>query len=138
MVALGSTTFDGFSRSGLWTDATIELTGLGRTVAFTAGLLAVIGLVTLAYVVAMRFAASVVDGDWRPLAVRFSHSLVPIVLAYVVAHYFSFLVLEGQLGLLRLSDPSVSAGICSGRATGSSTSRWCHRRRSGTSRSRRS
>jgi hypothetical protein len=105
MVALGSTTFDGFSRSRLWTDATIELAGLGRTAAFTAGLLAVIGIVTLAYVVAMRVAAGVVDGDWRPLAVRFSPSLVPIVLAYVVAHYFSFLVLEGQLGLLRLSDP---------------------------------
>jgi hypothetical protein len=27
------------------------------------------------------------------------------VLAYVVAHYFSFLVLEGQIGLVRLSDP---------------------------------
>jgi hypothetical protein len=27
------------------------------------------------------------------------------VLAYVVAHYVSFLVLEGQLGLVRLSDP---------------------------------
>jgi hypothetical protein len=105
MVALGSTTFDGFSRSRVWTDATLELTGLARTATLTAGLLAVIGFVTLAYVVAMRVAAGVVRGDWRPLAVRFSPSLVPIVLAYVVAHYFSFLVLEGQLGLLRLSDP---------------------------------
>ena len=105
MVALGSTTFDGFSRSSLWTDATIELAELGRIVATTAGLLAVIGIVTLAYVVAMRIAAGVVRGDWHPLAVRFSPSLVPIVLAYVVAHYFSFLVLEGQLGLIHLSDP---------------------------------
>jgi hypothetical protein len=105
MVALGSTTFDGFSRSRLWTDATVELDGLARIVAFTAGLVAVIGIVTLTYVVAIRVAAGVVGGDWRPLAVRFSPSLVPIVLAYVVAHYFSFLVLEGQLGLLRLSDP---------------------------------
>jgi hypothetical protein len=105
MVALGSTTFDGFSRSRLWTDATAELTALARTAASTAGLLAVIGIVTLAYVVAMRMAAGVVEGAWRPFAVRFSPSLVPIVLAYVVAHYFSFLVLEGQLGLLHLSDP---------------------------------
>jgi hypothetical protein len=105
MVALGSTTFDGLSRSGLWTDATVELAGLARILVFTAGLLAVIGIVTLAYVAAMRVAAGVVDGAWRPLAVRFSASLVPIVLAYVVAHYFSFLVLEGQLGLLQLSDP---------------------------------
>ena len=105
MVALGSTTFDGFSRSTLWTDATLELAGLARLAAFTAGLLAVIGLVTLAYVLAMRAAARVVDGDWHALAVRFAPSLVPIVLAYVIAHYFSFLVLEGQLGLVRLSDP---------------------------------
>jgi hypothetical protein len=105
VVALGSTTFDGFSRSRLWTDATLELAGLARTAAFTAGLLAVIGIVTLAYVAAIRAAAGVVGGAWRPLAVRFSPSLVPIVLAYVIAHYFSFLVLEGQLGLLRLSDP---------------------------------
>ena len=60
---------------------------------------------TVAYAIAMRAAARVVGGDWHPLAVRFAHSLVPIVLAYVVAHYFSFLVLEGQLALVRLSDP---------------------------------
>jgi hypothetical protein len=105
LVALGSTTFDGFSRSTLWTNATLTLAGPVRLVAFTAGLLAVIGLVSLAYVVAMRTAARVVDGDWHTLAVRFAHSLVPIVLAYVIAHYFSFLVLEGQLGLILLSDP---------------------------------
>ena len=72
---------------------------------FTAGLLAMIGLVTLAFTLAMRTAAKIVGGSWHPLAVRFAHSLVPIILAYAVAHYFSFLVLEGQLGLIRLSDP---------------------------------
>lgn len=105
MVALGSTTFDGISRSSSWITATAELSGVTRTLVSTAGLLGVIGLVTLAYVVAMRAAAGVVASDWHPLAVRFAHSLVPIVLAYVIAHYFSFLVLEGQLGLVRLSDP---------------------------------
>jgi hypothetical protein len=106
-VALGSTTFDGFSRTGLWTPLIAELSRLRfvRIAVSTAGLLAVIGLVTLAYLLAMRAAARVVGGDWHPLAARFAHSLVPIVLAYVVAHYFSFLVLEGQLGLVRLSDP---------------------------------
>ncbi|MEX2048774.1 MAG: fenitrothion hydrolase, partial [Gemmatimonadota bacterium] len=105
MVALGSTTFDGFSRTDIWIARTAGSGGLVRTLVFTGGLLAVIGLVTLAYVIAMRAAARVVGGHWHPLAVRFAHSLVPIVLAYVVAHYFSFLVLEGQLGLVRLSDP---------------------------------
>jgi hypothetical protein len=105
MVALGSTTFDGISRSSPWIAATAELNGVSRIVVPTAGLLGVIGLVTLAYLAAMRAASRVVGSDWHPLAVRFAHSLVPIVLAYVIAHYFSFLVLEGQLGLVRLSDP---------------------------------
>ena len=108
MVALGSTTFDGFSRTSLWFSLTSSVPGpgsLAHTVVFTAGLLGVIMLVTLAYALAMRVAARVVDAQWHPLAVRFAHSLVPIMLAYVVAHYFSFLVLEGQLGLIRLSDP---------------------------------
>jgi hypothetical protein len=104
-VALGSTTFDGLSRTGLWTPLIAELSRFVLIAVSTGGLLAVIGLVTLAYLLAMRAAARVVGGDWRPLAARFAHSLVPIVLAYVVAHYFSFLVLEGQLGLVRLSDP---------------------------------
>ena len=105
LVALGSTTFDGSSRTVAWTDWTAGLGGFVRTAALTAGMLVVIGFVTLAYLIAMRAAARVVGGDWHSLAVRFSHSLVPIVLAYVVAHYFSFLLLEGQLGLVRLSDP---------------------------------
>ena len=64
-----------------------------------------IGLVTLAYLLAMRAAARVVDGDWHAArgAVR---SLARADRARLrVAHYFSFLVLEGQLGLVRLSDP---------------------------------
>jgi hypothetical protein len=105
MVALGSTTFDGLSRSNWWITWTAGIGGLARPAVFTAGLLAVIGLVTLAYLVAMRAAATVAGVAWHPLALRFVPSLVPIVLAYVVAHYFSFLLLEGQIGLLRLSDP---------------------------------
>jgi hypothetical protein len=105
MIALGSTTFDGVSRTSLWIDWNFGINGPLRLAIQTAGLIGVIGVVTLAYLGAMRAAASVVGRDWHPLAVRFAPSLVPIVLAYVVAHYFSFLVLEGQLGLVRLSDP---------------------------------
>lgn len=105
MVALGSTTFDGLSRTNLWVSRTASLTGIGRVAAFTAGLLGVIGLVAAAYLLAMAAAARLVGGGWHALAVRFSASLVPIVLAYVVAHYFSFLLIEGQLGLVNLSDP---------------------------------
>ncbi|GIU96696.1 MAG: hypothetical protein KatS3mg013_0499 [Actinomycetota bacterium] len=105
MVALGSTTFDGLSRTNLWVSRTAALGGFARVGALTAGLLAVIGLVALAYTLAMIAASRVVGGRWHALAVRFAPSLVPIVLAYAVAHYFSFLVIEGQLGLAKLSDP---------------------------------
>jgi hypothetical protein len=105
MVALGSTTFDGLSRTTVWVTWTAGFGGLARIAVFTAGMLAVIALVATFYILAMVAAAWVVGGRWHPLAVRFAHSLVPIVLAYVIAHYFSFLVLEGQLGLVRLSDP---------------------------------
>jgi hypothetical protein len=105
MVALGSTTFDGVSRMQWWTTWTAGIGGTARPVVFTAGLLAVIGLVTVAYLLAMRAAAAVAGERWHPLALRFVPSLIPIVLAYLIAHYFSFLALEGQIGLLRLSDP---------------------------------
>ena len=59
-VALGSTTFDGFSRTSLWINATARIGGFARVVVFTAGLLAMIGLVALAFTLAMRAAAKVV------------------------------------------------------------------------------
>jgi hypothetical protein len=41
----------------------------------------------------------------QELAARFAHSLVPIGLAYVVAHYFSLLAYEGQRMAYLVSDP---------------------------------
>jgi hypothetical protein len=105
LVALGSTTFDGFSRTSLWADATGSLSGFGLIAVDTAGLLAVIAAVGGFYALAMAAAGRVTGEPWHVLAVRFAHSLVPIAFAYVVAHYFSFLLIEGQIGLSRLSDP---------------------------------
>jgi hypothetical protein len=41
----------------------------------------------------------------RELAERFAHTLVPIALAYVIAHYFSALVYQGQATFYLMSDP---------------------------------
>ncbi len=41
----------------------------------------------------------------RELPGRFAPSLVPVALGYTVAHYFSLLVLAGQLAIIDLSDP---------------------------------
>jgi hypothetical protein len=42
---------------------------------------------------------------WQRLPRQFAHSVVPIVLGYVFAHYLSFLVLQGQQTMIYLSDP---------------------------------
>lgn len=105
MVIIGSTTFDGFSGTSTWRSWTESLSSTGLAAAGTAGLLAAILAVSIAYVLAMGAASAVARTPWHPLAVRFVHSLVPIAFAYVAAHYFSFLVLEGQGGIALLSDP---------------------------------
>ncbi|HEX2699535.1 MAG TPA: hypothetical protein VHM89_04940, partial [Acidimicrobiales bacterium] len=107
LVALGSTSFDGLTRTRFWLDLTSDLSGNGAIVVSSAGLLWAIGTVTLAYLGAMRMAARLVDHRQSPEELRaaFVHSLVPIALAYAVAHYFSLLVLEGQATISLASDP---------------------------------
>lgn len=107
LIALGSTGFDGLARTQLWVDLISGLQGTSSVVAGTAGLLWAIGTVTVAYIVAMRVAARLVGDlmDAVELRAAFVHSLVPIALAYAVAHYFSLLILEGQAAIALVSDP---------------------------------
>lgn len=107
LVALGSTSFDGLSRTQLWIDLTGDLGTPATVLAGTAGLLWAVGAVATAYILAMRVAAHLVDGQMGPEELRasFVHSLVPIVLAYAIAHYFSLLLLEGQTSIALISDP---------------------------------
>jgi hypothetical protein len=107
LVALGSTSFDGLTRTQFWLDRTSELSGNTAVLANTAGLLWAIGIVAIAYVGAMQVAARLVHDRLSPEEMRaaFVHSLVPIVLAYAVAHYFSLLLLEGQASIALASDP---------------------------------
>ncbi len=46
-----------------------------------------------------------VDMTTTELAARFAHSLVPIALAYVVAHYVSEIAFRGQNLIYLVSDP---------------------------------
>jgi hypothetical protein len=45
------------------------------------------------------------DVSRRSLPDRFAHSVVPIVVGYVVAHYLSYFVEVGQQTVVQLSDP---------------------------------
>ena len=77
-----------------------------RTFASTIGLLVVIGLVAMAYSIAVSAMASITEEEPAVLSRRFGPTLVPIAAAYAVAHYFSLLVLDGQRMFIRISDPA--------------------------------
>jgi len=114
-VMLGSVAFDGFSRTNWWQarlfsiDASLGLdhpglADLALTGLNVAGLLAAVAIVALVFLLAVEGARRV-SGRTHSLAEHFIGSLVPIALAYAVAHYFSLLVLQGQATRRLISDP---------------------------------
>ncbi|MGH3647717.1 MAG: hypothetical protein ACRDTM_11165 [Micromonosporaceae bacterium] len=105
-VLLGSTGFDGLTRGLLWKDlvATYGTSTAGYLLLGTAGLLVSVAFVLVSYTAAVRSSRSLAP-EYQDLPGRFTHSLVPIVFGYTVAHYFSFALYEGQGGLLLATDP---------------------------------
>ena len=119
-VLIGSTSFDGFSQGTAWTGASglaqrlSDLfaslgfaAGTAVEAAYTVGLLLLVGLISALYrlaVVGMSRA-----GSGKPpapeLARSFAHTLIPIAFAYIVAHYFSLFVFQGQASFFLISDP---------------------------------
>jgi hypothetical protein len=49
-------------------------------------------------------------------ATAFAHSLVPIAVGYLIAHYFSLLVYAGHQAIIRASDPMVNGSNLFGTA----------------------
>ncbi len=105
VVVLGSTTFDGFTRSQFWFDLTGATTGWSRTFSYTVGLAVIIGLVGLAYALAVSIMAAITGDQPSELSQVIGPTLIPIAAAYAVAHYFSLGVLEGQGMFSAVSDP---------------------------------
>ncbi len=105
-VLIGSTGFDGITRTRLWRD-NVNSTSIPLG---TLGLFATIAFVAAAYLLASRLAALYGDPEGGletppTMAARFAHSLVPIAIGYAVAHYFSLLLFDGQQAVILASDP---------------------------------
>ena len=116
-VMIGTVTFDGLSQGRLWKDIAIELTDVvtsardpdhrrARRSSSTIGLVVCVVLVALFYRAGIAGARSV-GGDIGVERLRgaFVHSLVPIAMVYVAAHYLTFLLFEGQAIRYLASDP---------------------------------
>jgi hypothetical protein len=114
---LGSTSFDGLSSTVMWRELAPKLehalTSLGvaprpaSELVGTLGLAAMIGVVAGVYAIGVRgvHAAREVHLSLDELRARFVHTLIPIAFAYVLAHYFTFLVYQGQAIGFLVSDP---------------------------------
>lgn len=106
MVVLGSTAFDGLSRTPVWSDL---MSGTDRGAYLTlgtAGLTASCGAVVAMYSLAIGLTRRFVD-DRRDARAEFAHAIIPIAIGYTVAHYFSFAMFQGQQGVLLATDPLV-------------------------------
>jgi hypothetical protein len=114
-VLIGSTSFDGFSRTSAWQDLVgdvraraaeasprvLDLLTMGVNLL---GLAAFVAAVLCTYVAAVESARLLVHAP-RRLTPDFVRPLVPIAFAYLLAHYFSLLVIQGQFLLPLASDP---------------------------------
>ena len=85
LVVLGSTTFDGFTRSSIWLDIAAERTGWGLTAVNTVGLVFIIFAVAVLYRAAIAAMAALTGETEREMSEVFAPSLLPIAAAYRLA-----------------------------------------------------
>lgn len=125
---IGTTTFDGASNGQLWVEAAPHVqslfTGIGLSLTVaneltsSVGLAIALGAVALFYDLGIRGMKTVDPRrDKGELARTFAHTLVPIAFAYVLAHYFSLLVFQGQALIYLASDPLGTGANLFGTAT---------------------
>jgi hypothetical protein len=108
VVLLGSTAFDGLSRTVFWQ------TGPGAandSLSGTVGLLVMIALVGGLYVLGTRLSGRLAGQPEGVQPERYAGTLIPIALGYTVAHYFSLLLLDGQTTWILASNPFGLAGV---------------------------
>jgi hypothetical protein len=114
-VLVGSTMFDSFQDSLAWVRLSQDLPGDGVAVDTLA-------LVAFCVVVGGLFAAATMATPppagvpRRAMPALFAHSVVPIVVGYIVAHYLSYFVEVGQQTIVYLSDPMVEGANLLGTA----------------------
>jgi hypothetical protein len=114
---LATVTFDGFSATSAWAEFqtfVVNLVGPGSStlisslvLADTLGVLLVPVAFFLVYILFSKLMSSSVDGQVSAIEMArlFSYSLIPIALAYNIAHYITLLLIQGQLIIPLASDP---------------------------------
>jgi len=108
LLVLATVTFDGIRATPVWVRFEQALPAfLPPVVMRTLGLTVLPGLFLGIYATFCRVmvVASGIQRATAAVARRFIYTLVPIALAYHIAHYLSFLLIQGQFIIPLLSDP---------------------------------
>jgi hypothetical protein len=114
LLMLSTVTFDGFMGTPAWASfesaAFTALARLGDARMSVIGALGLLGFSVLFVIIYRLFAGgmAVAAGGTRPVAAvgrAFVVSLIPIAIAYHLAHYFTYLLIQGQLLIPLASDP---------------------------------
>ena len=108
ILTLATVSFDGFQDTETWASWRADLLSVTTTdVVDTLGLSAapiLFACVYVAFCVGVRLMSGD-RGDFGSLAAAFVFSLVPIALAYNIAHFVTLLLIQGQLIIPLASDP---------------------------------
>ena len=101
---LGSTAFDSFANTSWWIQ-TVQNSNAPTVLWGTGGLFAMIIIVFVSFSLAAAWMGRYGDRPATAYPRLMSGSLLPIVLGYVVAHYATLLIVEGQRTAINFSDP---------------------------------
>jgi hypothetical protein len=109
-LGVGSILYDGLSQTKFWFD----LFGVPSLPGQTVLCLGFLGLVVAAALIVTRFVGVAATGA----------GLLPIALGYLIAHYFTYLVIDGQRILIAISDPLQNGADLFGTAFFEPTGAW--------------
>jgi hypothetical protein len=118
-VLFGSTAFDSYKDTIAWQQFVIDL-GINEQVTNSVALLVFCLIVGVSFTAAAM--STGVERSERDAVRRsalpdlLAHSVIPIIVGYMTAHYLSYLVEQGQMTLMQLSDPMVDGSNLLGTA----------------------
>jgi hypothetical protein len=132
---IGTTSFDGFSQGTTWNSIVPHLQSffgdLGLNAEHALEAAGTVGIVAMCVLIGGLYRLGVAGmhtvGRRLPtgrLAGAFAHTLIPIALAYVVAHYFSLLAYQGQAMATLISDPLGDGSDLLGTASSTINYTW--------------
>ncbi|ASU81844.1 hypothetical protein CDO52_02720 [Nocardiopsis gilva YIM 90087] len=103
-VMLGTTAYDSVSNAPWWMSF-MGSAPLPDILVGTLGLLIAVALAAALLASGAGAAGAIGGSRFSGLPTAFAHSVVPVAVGYLVAHYFSLLLFEGQRTLILASDP---------------------------------